>query len=172
MVDICGDILYNKAIKQKEMKNMMKKWLKRLILPAVLLTAAGIFALAVAFDFERTMIFTELPPQALERITVSVRPHYGNTENIELDERQKMYLLEALDELETRGISLKEREVLPQDKAYSLIIDGAGEKRIVINAYPGVRGAYTAEGGWFKHSLGDAEEMNYYIYRMIEETNG
>ncbi|MBQ1270488.1 MAG: hypothetical protein IIY11_02400 [Clostridia bacterium] len=149
---------------------MMKKWIKRLIVPAVLVLAAAVFVLAVAFDFERSVRFDDIPPQALDNITVTVKPYYGNVETIELDAEQKFRLFEALDELETRGLSLKDKAITPEDKGYSIVIDGL-EGGVVINAAPGVQRFYTLEGRWFKHNLGDTEEMNYFIYRLVEEAN-
>jgi len=150
---------------------MMKKWIKRLIVPAAFLLAAAVFVLAVAFDFEMSVRFDDIPPQALDNITVTVKPYYGNVETIELNDEQKFRLFEALDELETRGLNLKDKAITPEDKGYSIVIHGLDSGSIVINAAPGVQRFYTLEGRWFKHNLGDTEEMNYFIYRLVEEIN-
>lgn len=147
----------------------MKKWLKRCIVPAVLLVALGIFALTVAFDFERTLRFENLPPQALDNMTVTVKPYYGDTETIELNTEQKMRMLDAVDELETRGLRFSAFSVAPEDKGYSITLHNSGMGTVVITAAPGMQQIYTLEGGWFRHNLGDTQELNRYVYRLIED---
>ena len=145
----------------------MKKWLKRLIVPAVLVLAAGIFVLAVVFDFEHTMNFTDLPPQALESVKVTIQPYYGEVENIELDTNQKARLFDGLDDLETRGIRLNDFALPPEEMGYTIDISGGGVDCHLTMA-PGVSRKYMSEGGWFKHNLGDTDELNRYIYQLIE----
>lgn len=144
----------------------MKKWFGRLVVVTIL--AVGVLVAAVLFDFERTMDFTDLPPQALDNMTVSVKPYYGEIEQIELDTNQKIGLFEALDELETRGLHFSTFSVTPEDKGYSITLHNTGKGSVVITAAPGMQQIHSLEGGWFKHDLGDTEELNRYIYQLIE----
>lgn len=149
----------------------MKKWTKRLILPGILILTAALFAAAVAFDFERTTRFADLPPQALENVAISIKPYYGNEASITLNDTQKLRLLDALDELETRGLRLSAFAVAPEDKGYSITIHGTGQGSRVLTAAPGLQRIYTLEGGWFRHNLGDTQELNHYVYKLIEEAH-
>ena len=148
---------------------MTKKWIKRLLIAVLPVLLLGLFAAAVAFDFERTMSFADLPPKALDNMIVTIKPYYGNTETIELTTEQKLRMLEAVDELETRGLRFSAFSVAPEDKGYSITLHNTGKGTVVITAAPGMQQIHTLEGGWFKHNLGDTQELNRYVYRLIED---
>ena len=148
---------------------MMKNWLKKLIVPAVFVLTIGLLAGAVAFDFERTLRFADLPPQALENVQVILYPHYGDTAKIELDGQQKARLLDALDELETHGIRLQDFPLSPEEKGYTIEITGGADAYLTMA--PGRSRKYMLEGGWFKHRLNDTMELDQLVYRLVEEAN-
>ena len=144
----------------------MKKWQKYLIISGTLVLALGLFVMAVAFDFERMTNFTDLPPQALDNVQVTLYPHYGDTMKIELDGQQKARLIDTLDELETRGIRMQDFPLPPEEMGYT--IEFSGSVDFYLTMAPGLSQKYMLEGGWFKHRLGDTEELNRYVYQLIE----
>ena len=146
---------------------MTKKWFKRLIIALLPVVLLGLFATAVAFDFERTMSFADLPPQALDSLHIVINPHYGEVLKLELDAQQKAMVLEGLDELESRGIRLQDFPLPPEEKGYTIEITGSTD--LYLTMAPGISQEYMLEGGWFKHNLGDTQELNRYVYRLIED---